>query len=126
MAASKTELLPWEARLAAALPDGKEDLVYLRTSFGPMKQAGWKDRESAKNPRSDCKLAVRVCRTFICFYCYEKKCRYAVGSGKKTATRAIHEVHIGIVKDARSSSPWGLGVRLDVLILFPSAVTTGS
>lgn len=60
MAESKTELLPWEARLAAALPGGKEDLVYLRTSFGAMKQAGWKDRESAKNPRSDCKSGV-VC-----------------------------------------------------------------
>lgn len=58
MAASKTELLPWEARLAAALPGGKEDLAYLRMSFGPMKQAGWKDRESAKNPRSDCKSSV--------------------------------------------------------------------
>src|SRR6056297_467155 len=48
------ESIPWEARLDALMPGGKADLAWLRSTFGPMRKAGWKDREKGKDPLSNC------------------------------------------------------------------------
>jgi hypothetical protein len=54
--------IPWEDRLAALLPNGKEDLPWLKTTFVPMRTAGWKDRMCTHSPMSDCKsFFLNVC-----------------------------------------------------------------